>query len=99
MDQVNVIRDGETRLVQVVQDGEVKLVQVVGESQPGLVRVISEGPPGPRGLSGVTKLEECSDVDMSEIRPGSLLVYDVARDMWVANASTTVDETLNGGNF
>lgn len=99
MDRVNIVRDGETRLIQVVEDGEVKLIRVIGDGQAQLIRVVSEGPQGPQGLPGVTTLNELEDVDVSLLSNRSTLVYDASSGKWVGSPDTTVDEILNGGNF
>ncbi len=84
MNPINIVRNGDTRLVRIV-DGEVEFV-----------RVISEGPQGPAGPGAMTDLV---DVDITAVTNRSTLIYDAGQQKWIGNVDTTVDEILNGGNF
>lgn len=75
------------------------VVRVAAPSAPALVRVATPGLPGPPGLAGANDLTTNTTVDMTGVVNGSTLVYSSATGKFVANATTTVSEILNGGNF
>lgn len=49
--------------------------------------------------AGVISLNNMSNVNDTGIADGSLLVYNATTQEWEANADTTTEEIVNGGNF
>ena len=47
------------------------------------------GTPGPAGPAGSSDLSKMSDVDVSALTDGSLLIYDSVGGKWVANTLLT----------
>lgn len=49
--------------------------------------------------AGVVSLNSMSNVAANDIADGSMLVWNEAQQVWIADATTTTDEIVNGGNF
>lgn len=49
--------------------------------------------------AGVVSLNEMSNVSAENITDRSVLVWNEAQQKWIADATTTTDEIVNGGNF
>lgn len=51
---------------------------------PGEVTVLTAAEQGPPGPSGIDKIEDATDVDLSNKVDGSILVYSAQEQKWVA---------------
>lgn len=49
----------------------------------------SQGPQGIQGISGATTLSSVTDVDMTNLVDGAILVYDQANTLWKPNTTLT----------
>ena len=49
--------------------------------------------------AGVVSLNDMTNVDDTGIQDGSTLVWNATTSTWEANADTTLEEIVNGGNF
>ena len=59
---------------------------------------ISVGIQGPKGPSGPNILSTADDVDVSDLKDGSILVYSTAINKWEATTRLQKQE-LEGGQF
>jgi hypothetical protein len=81
--QTVVIKDSKTQTV-VVEDSKTQTVVT--------------GIMGPRGPRGASTFDEMSDVDLTQLSTGSLLVYNTQTQKWTA--TTLLDQqTVESGQF
>lgn len=68
---------------------------VVEDSKP---QTIVTGLMGPRGLRGAATFAELSDIDLTQLSGGALLVYNTQTQKWTA--TTLLDQqTVESGQF
>jgi hypothetical protein len=56
------------------------------------------GPAGPAGATGTNIINEATDVDISGLTAGSVLVYQTSINKWVASTDLT-QQNLDAGEF
>ena len=71
--------------------------EVVGTVQAP-VDIISVGIQGPAGASGTSTLSGATDLDLTELGPGSILVYDDTTAKWVSTTKLE-KQTVDCGQF
>ena len=67
-------------------------------SQTTSIQTVVTGVMGPRGPRGATTFDEMSDIDLTQLSSGSLLVYNTQTQKWTA---TTLlgQQTFESGQF
>ena len=60
--------------------------------------LVSVGIQGPAGASGTSTLSGATDVDLTELGPGSVLIYDDTTAKWVATTKLE-NQTIECGQF
>jgi hypothetical protein len=65
---------------------------------PGLVTVLTVAEQGPVGPSGVTTISNASDVDSSNKKEGSVLIYSNQNQKWVASTQLE-NQTIESGQY
>lgn len=79
----------------ITPSSEPTAIVIGGMSTPGAQGI--PGPAGPAG-SGITNLAQAADVNMTNLTNGSILVYKLADQSWVA--TTLLDtQTVDAGFF
>jgi hypothetical protein len=56
------------------------------------------GPQGPAGINGITVINQAIDIDNSNLRDGSLLVYKTATSRWTSTIELN-QQTLESGEY
>ena len=68
---------------------------------PGTVTILTtgeQGPPGPAGPAGIQNINQASDVDVSNLENGSVLVYSGANEKWIATRLLE-NQSLESGHY
>jgi len=65
----------------IVLDNSTTEVTVISDS---IVEIISAAVQGPPGTSGITNISDATDVDLSNLADGSLLIYSTVASTWQA---------------
>ena len=63
------------------------------------VRKVIVGKPVRRVTAGQFALNTLSDVDVSNLENGSLLIYDTTSSKWVATKDVDEGQNINGGSY
>ncbi len=68
---------------------------------PGTITILTageQGPPGPTGQAGIQNISQASDVDISNLENGSVLVYSGASEKWIATRLLE-NQSLESGHY
>ena len=65
---------------------------------PSEVTVITEGQQGPAGPAGIENLSQLLDVDSSNITNGSILIYSIQTQKWVATTQLE-NQIIESGQY
>lgn len=52
---------------------------------PDITTIVTSAEQGPPGPPGITKISQAEDVDVSNLEEGSVLIYSVSNEKWVAS--------------
>lgn len=64
----------------------------------GLTTVVTVAEQGPVGPAGIDKIEDASDVDISNLSDGSILVYSAQNQKWVATTQLE-NQVIESGQY
>jgi hypothetical protein len=67
-----------------------------------VTRVTVPGPQGIQGVPGEDRISYASDIDISNLEDGSILMYSTSNSEWIAKNDLTPDSgefIITGGNF
>lgn len=89
----------ETEYDTILVDGSENTILVEGEGQTiTIVTSAEQGPQGPQGENGATEISALTDVDLTDKKEGSILVYSVNTQKWVATTQLN-NQSLESGQY
>lgn len=81
-----------------VTNNQSKVVSVNTQSTTEVISVGVQGPSGAQGPSGVTNISQASDVDVTNISDGAILVYATDSAKWTATTALE-KQAVEGGHY
>lgn len=71
---------------------------VVGKSRPISTSLGVQGPPGPPGTPGPNTISTATDIDMTNVQDGALLIYNANTSKFAADINLE-SQIIEGGHF
>lgn len=83
----------QSKVVSVNTQGTTEVVSTGIQGPEGI-----QGPVGPQGPAGVTNISQATDVDVTNVSDGAVLVYASTSSKWTAT-TTLEKQAVEGGHY
>ena len=87
------VTNQQNKVVSVNTQGTTEVVSAGIQGPEGI-----QGPAGPQGPAGVTNISQATDVDVTNVSDGAVLVYASNSSKWTAT-TTLEKQAVEGGHY